>query len=218
MALGFIVISLGVLYLLHVLCPGFNIDYSIIWPCAIILVGISTMIQDKKVSLWNVIITFVGIWFLLINLNVITGTYKDIFFPVIIILIGVSMLISSLNFKKNCPSNVVTNENSVNYSAVFSGVKEKVSSKNFKGTNVLAIFGGADLDLRDIEIKDDVVINVTSIFGGTSLILPEDKYNIKINRLSIFGGVDNKNMTKEKDSRKTIYINATSVFGGLNIK
>ena len=81
-----------------------------------------------------------------------------------------------------------------------------------------AVFGSIKFDLRDTKITKDVTINVTSIFGGIELILPDD-VNIKVRSTSIFGGVDDK---KQKGSlnedSKVIYVNATCIFGGVEIK
>ena len=208
-----------VFFLLQAIIPSFNLGFNIIWPIALILVGVGTAAKERKIDLWNILIAFIGLWFLLLNLNIINNDYKEIFWPIIIILVGLSIFINAIKIKKNREIvKTISNNKALNYNAVFSGIEEKIITKDFKGANIYAVFGGVDLDLREIEIKDDVVINVTSIFGGTDLFLPENKYNIKVTNNSIFGGTENKNKSEHQENRKTIYINAVSVFGGTDIK
>ena len=67
-------------------------------------------------------------------------------------------------------------------------------------------------------IENDVVINVSSIFGGTEIYIP-DNVKVKIRSTSIFGGVDEKKVNSiEGKEVHTIYINATCIFGGVEIK
>ena len=70
--------------------------------------------------------------------------------------------------------------------------------------------------MREAKIKEDVVINASSVFGGIDIIVPDD-VNIKIKSNSIFGGVDNKKKNNE-DKKHTIYVNASCLFGGVDIK
>ena len=70
--------------------------------------------------------------------------------------------------------------------------------------------------MREVKIKEDVVINASSVFGGIDIIVPDD-VNIKIKSNSIFGGVNNKKKNNE-DKKYTIYVNASCLFGGVDIK
>ena len=99
--------------------------------------------------------------------------------------------------------------------AVFTGQKVVVENP-ILGADVNAIFGGLELDLRNSNLKKDIVITATSIFGGIDIILPDD-VNLKLNTTCILGGIDDKSK-KNKDAKVTIYLNATCVFGGIDIK
>ena len=107
------------------------------------------------------------------------------------------------------------------YCATFGENNASFDEEEFTGCNIDAIFGGVKLDLRNAKIKKDVVINATSIFGGTTIITPDD-VNVKINSTPIFGGVEDERHKSKKEvnekKSKTIYINATCVFGGVSLK
>ena len=82
------------------------------------------------------------------------------------------------------------------------------------GASLNAIFGELKCDLRDSKITKDIVINATSVFGGMTILVPED-VNIITTATPLFGGVDNK--VKSKNSTNTIYIKGTVLFGGIEI-
>ena len=67
-------------------------------------------------------------------------------------------------------------------------------------------------------IEKDVVINLSSIFGGIDVFVPSN-CKVKVTSNSMFGGVDNKIKNPHiTDKSKTIYINASCVFGGVEVK
>ena len=103
------------------------------------------------------------------------------------------------------------------YCSCFSGQTIDFNNEEFMGCSVSAIFGGVKCDLRNAIIKDDVVINATSIFGGITIYVPVG-VNVKISSTSIFGGVSDERKNKTKDSEHTIHVNTTSMFGGVEIK
>src|SRR5690606_30621781 len=56
--------------------------------------------------------------------------------------------------------------------SIFGGADQKVFSKNFKGGDVLAVFGGCDLNLSQADFQDTITIEVVAIFGGVKIIVP----------------------------------------------
>ncbi len=58
------------------------------------------------------------------------------------------------------------------YCATFSGQKANFEGEEFKGTNLTAVFGGVDCDLRKAIINEDQVINCSAIFWRNRYICP----------------------------------------------
>lgn len=159
----------------------------------ILLLGVNDVIDFDKI--WSLMATGVII---IIGLSLI---FKDI------VNSKINKKISELNKEKN---------NSDNYFAAFSGQDIDLSNKPFGGCDVTACFGGIKIDMREAKIEDEAIINASSIFGGITILVPEE-YNVEIKSTSIFGGVTNKKKNKDTN-KKTIYINALSMFGGVDIK
>ncbi len=220
MLVGIVFILIGLYYLLKVLVPGFDFDLSwtILWPIILIVIGLNHIVKFKRIEIFNVVITLIGVIYLLEGLNLIGHVnYKAI---VAIVLIGIGLSIITVSFKakrfkkldKTC-----NKEGVLTYTGVFSDIEEKVNDDDFKGASCYAVFGGIELNLKDTKIKNDVVINCFSVFGGVDLIVPSD-VNVVVKSNSVFGGVENKNNNKKNDKNKTIYVNATAIFGGIDLK
>lgn len=143
----------------------------------------------------------------------------QLFLPIVLVVIGFSCIFKNIVGHKRNKTIYQLNKNRSNnkeYCSTFSGQKLDFSNETVDGFKLSAIFGGIDCDLREAIIEKDVVIQVSSIFGGIDLYVPKD-INVKVNSTSIFGGVDNKVKNHEKNDI-TIYIQATCLFGGVEIK
>ncbi len=182
----------------------------IIVPC---LVGIIND-DDKKGNLIGFII---GLLLLLACQHIINfEIIWKLFVPIIIIIFGLSLIFkNSVNKELNKKIKELDNKSKENYTSTFSSQRINIDDE-FKGTTINAIFGGVTLDLREAKIKDDILIETSSIFGGIDIYVPKDvKVIVKSN--SIFGGVTNKKESNGKNTH-TIYINASCLFGGVDIK
>jgi len=201
--LGIFLLIFGVLLGLDRLELGVSVDYSVTFWCFLALLGIFMIFNDRKVSILSSILLFVGLWNVLNELDVITGSIFTLFWPIIFVIVGVN-LIFGRKFISVTPTNL-NNPNALVYNGVFSGVEERLSVKDFKGLTANAIFDNVQLDL-------------SALFGGISIRLP-DKYNVElISPLSLFGGTENNFKGQHDTTKKTIYINSRAIFGGVEIK
>ena len=210
MFIGLIFILIGALFLISIIAPEFNIDFSYLIPLVLIASSLYYIIKCKKFTLANTTVLYLGTWFLLEELNIIKDPLDDAFFPILLIIIGIFIVIESLKVKKVFKRK---DNNLKNYYGIFSGLEEKVTDTNFKGANIYSVFGGVDLDLRELELKEDIIINAYSIFGGTSIFV-NDNFKVKFNSFSLFGGNENKSIT----TVSTLTINCISIFGGTEVK
>ena len=185
----------------------------IIVPC---FIGLFTN-KDKT---GNIIGLLVGVILLLGMQNIIDfNLIWKLLLPSIIVIIGLSLIFkNTFNSKINNEIKKLNNKNTKDneYCATFSGQRIDFPNEEFKGTTLNSVFGSITCDLREAKIKEDVVINASSVFGGIDIIVPDD-VNIKVKSNSIFGGVDNKKKNSE-DKKHTIYVNASCLFGGVDIK
>lgn len=214
MFIGLIFILIGTLFLISIIAPEFSIDFSYLIPLVLMASSLYYIIKGKKFTLANTTVLYLGTWFLLEELNIIKDPLDDAFFPILLIIIGIFIVIESLKVKKVFKRK---DNNLKNYYGIFSGLEERITDTNFKGANIYSIFGGVDLDLRGLELKEDITINAYSIFGGTSIFV-NDNFKVKFNSFSLFGGNENKTTSTDKKKNHTITINGISIFGGTEVK
>ena len=165
--------------------------------------------------IWGLVFIIVGVIFGLNTLNI---TDINIFFDgwwTLFIIIPCCLKtkfndeIKKINQSKN-------KENE--YCATFGEQKINFDDEKFEGTNISAVFGSIKCDLRKAEIKKDVVINASAIFGGIE-ILVSNNVKVKVKSSSMFGGASEKKRNVNEDKNTpTIYVNATCLFGGVEIK
>ena len=103
--------------------------------------------------------------------------------------------------------------------SVFGGVKKTIFSKNFRGGEIVNILGGAEINLSQSDIQGRVELEVTQIFGGTKLVVPPH-WVVKPEMAAIFGGIDDKRSVHNTtiDHSKVLILKGTSIFGGIDIR
>jgi hypothetical protein len=107
------------------------------------------------------------------------------------------------------------------YSTLFAalgGVERRNTSKAFEGADLTAVFGGAELDLRDAEIVDRPArINAVALFGGAEVIVPRD-WNVRMDVLPILGGAsDDRPRREEQHDSVDLEVTGFVAFGGISV-
>lgn len=146
---------------------------------------------------------------------VIDETFRKLLVPMILILIGLSMVLR----------NIINDTRKVNvtygkedcHAATFAGNTFVHPNTKFCGSELDAVFGSMTLDLRSAIIDENVVINASAIFGGVDIYVPSN-VKVKVSSSSFFGGVSNKYRNCMIEGSPIIYVNATCMFGGVEIK
>jgi hypothetical protein len=104
---------------------------------------------------------------------------------------------------------------------IFGGVKKNIFSKNFRGGEVVTVFGGTEINLTQADSPQRIELEITQIFGGAKLIVPPHWKIQSEDIVSIFGAVEDKRpMLAEGnyDHSKILVLKGTNIFGGIDIK
>ena len=198
-----------------------NIFFEGWWTLFIIIPCFIGLFKEREKT-GNIIGLLVGIALLLCCQKILDfDMIWKLALPVILIIIGISFIFKD-TFDRNVSEKIKKlneNKNKDNdYCATFSSQNVNFDGEKFNGADLTAVFGGVKCDLKNAIIENDVVINASSIFGGTEIYIP-DNVKVKIKSSSIFGGVDEKKKKAVTDNEAhTIYINAVCIFGGVEIK
>jgi predicted membrane protein len=208
---GLVIVGVGVILLLDNAGVANAGDmFAVWWPAVIILAGLLTLLANPRHWPVALIIMAVGLVFLLSNLDIVD--LGSIIFPAIIIVVGLMVL-----FGRGMGSRVETGDR-VNSFNVFSGSELSSHSKQFTGGSVSAVFGGAEIDLRDAVPAKDASLDVFTAFGGVELKVPQG-WQVVVRGLPLFGGIENATAKEQlPEPHPVLAVNATVLFGGLEIK
>jgi hypothetical protein len=103
--------------------------------------------------------------------------------------------------------------------SIFGGVKKVVTSKNFKGGDIVCFMGGAEINLSQADIQGPATIELFQAFGGTKLVVPPH-WEVKSEAIAIFAGIEDKRPPQPGvfDPTKVLILKGTTIFGGIEIK
>lgn len=181
------------------------------WPLLLVIVGIVVLVNDIRNYLWGLALIAGGVLLQLRALDIVSINPWEFFWPVIIILVGFSVIANRNSRPK------VSRADSEDFSAIFGGVDQVTAAEDYKGGTVTAIFGGAKLDLRKAVIKKEATLQVFTLCGGIELIVPEGVV-VKSRATCILGGIENKQPATKAKSAPVLYITGTVALGGIEVK
>lgn len=122
---------------------------------------------------------------------------------------------------KTSMHSTTSDDDFIDSTSIFGGAKKIVLAKNFKGGDIVNIFGGTELNLTQADIDGTAVLELTTIFGGTKLVIPSH-WSVKTSEVvTIFGGIEDKRQMPPATTEipeKTLLLKGTIVFGGIDIK
>jgi hypothetical protein len=103
--------------------------------------------------------------------------------------------------------------------SIFGGVNKTILSKQFRGGDIVNIFGGAELDFTQADINGRIIIDITQIFGGTKIIVPSN-WQVVSDLAAVFASVDDKRIrsTASVGSEKVLVLKGVSIFAGVDIR
>lgn len=216
---GLVLIIIGIVFLLKnsgVISEDVA-DIIISWEMLLIAIGFIGLFGQGKVA--NLILILIGGYFLVLNHFNVPETFSQIFWPALLILVGIFVVFRAGFFSSRYHmSRGEVNADFINEVAIFGGNNRQITSDSFKGGKVTSVFGGSKIDLSFCKLSEGTnVLEVTSVFGGTNLKVPAD-WNIKMQVTSIFGGFEDKRSLSATDSSKMLIIKGVAIFGGGEVR
>jgi len=192
------------------------------WPMILVIGGLASIISPQG-RVKGAALIVVGIIFELDTLGIAHFRWGSLW-PLAIIAAGLMIMWTGLEARRmgGSPGDPRT---TLNEFALFGGIERRVTSLDFKGGSVTAIFGGIEIDLRQAVITDNQAeLTVNAMFGGCELRVPET-WEIVAHGQGIFGGYVDSTRASSLQSdvlnatpRKTLILRGVAVFGGVEIK
>ncbi|NUN69504.1 MAG: hypothetical protein HUU02_07305 [Bacteroidetes bacterium] len=225
---GLMIIGVGLVFMLdnlQVIDAGTVLYF---WPALLIVFGISKVAQSSNRSgqIFGWIFVAVGALMMLDRMDVIDFRIWD-WWPVVLIVIGINFLRGSRSrtqlkaetspYQTASPAGDDGNAY-IRNTALMSGVKRIITSKEFRGGELSALMGGCEIDLRDAEMKgNQALIDVNIIMGGLELRVPVG-WNVVVETTPIMGGVEDRTYPSKDGTGKRLVLTGTIIMGGIEVK
>ena len=227
---GLLLVAAGVIFALNSLeITNIDIFFRGWWTLFIIIPCTINLFTDRDV-VGNLCGILLGVFLLLCARDILDYSILwKLLLPIFVVAMGLKLLFRGLFGKKgrdvdddddNDDDDNDCNDDKFDRdvhtaNAIFSAHRVSYDEKVFHSAELNVIFGGAQLDLRNAIIEGDCTVHANCIFGGITILVPEN-VNVKVSSSNIFGGCSDK--TAEHPGAHTIYVKGNSVFGGISIK
>jgi predicted membrane protein len=196
-----------------------NVIFS--WPMLLIVIGLVITVGSSGAKISGVIMMAVGAFFLIPIIFRETFHMYNVFWPSIFIIIGIIFIFSKRQSWNPATTAPQTGDDYIDIINIFSGGERQVVSENFRGGKLTAIFGGGELDLTKAKLAPGTsVLEIACIFGGTTIIVPDDMF-VKIEVTPILGGFgDSRKLIpgRNVDTTRMLIIKGAVIFGGGEVK
>jgi predicted membrane protein len=216
---SYIMIVIGTIFLLDDIFPGVNLS-NLFWPVIIISVGIMMILgrnhkwdksRFKRDRRWNSNRNWDKHWDWDKQVN--PENPEDPTAPA-----SDSVNPKYSQSKTGYTSTGHLSEDQLEAISIFGSANKTILSKNFKGGEIVNIFGGAEIDFTQADINGRVVIDVTQVFGGIKLLVPPH-WHVTSDMVALFAGFDDKRKQRtDITTDKVLVITGTSIFAGIEVR
>ncbi len=218
MFLGFVLIILGVLFLLSRFdIFDFGDFVATWWPMILIIIGLKKMTAPGEPRFGSGFILFlIGVLFQLIELDVLSWNRLTYIWPLILIIIGLKLILSPRG--RVAKPGTAFEKDEIDTVAIFGGTDISVTSQNFKGGQATALFGAVEIDLRGAKLSGgNATIRASAFFGGVDIKVPED-WQVEAEGTPLFGALESKCKAPDSPDAPRLHIKGSVLFGGIEVK
>ena len=194
------------------------------WPSLLILAGIFNLRAPER-RFWGLLLILGGAFLQFRELGLPYFGWVQ-FWPLVFISIGLLLMWNALEARKrpapSCASGPDPRTN-LHEAVVFGGIERRITTQDFQGGNISAVFGGVEIDLTEANMQaDEATLEINAVFGGVELRLPHT-WQVAFRGSPIFGGITDKTRTRppndpDNAKLKVLVLTGAVIFGGIEIK
>lgn len=240
---GLVIVAVGLVFLLRNL--GVNIpEWIINWPTLLVVLGLLIGYKRKFNGAGWLIMILVGGFFMLERIPDLE--FSKYYIAIALMVFGFYLIIKPKSsfkrpdrwkrkfahvhvedlkadlhdcFEKKRKYSAADENDVLDSLSIFGSSHQNIHSKNFKGGDAIAFFGGCDVNLTQADFEGVLKLDVVALFGGIKIIVPPN-WEVKSDVTAIFGGLEDKRTMGPQgtEPRKIIQISGVAMFGGVEIK
>ncbi len=206
---GIALILLGLWFLLP-LVSGVELPLAQWWPVFLVGAGLAAAFSGN----WRggVTVIAVGAAFLLSHLGILSFDASSLW-PVALIVIGAAIIVS---YRRPGAGTVPGAGDALNVASLFSSSNQVRGGEHFRGGNVSATFGSAEIDLRAATVVDGVAaVNASVLFGRIDLRVPAD-WAVDVRSSATFGSIESRR-AEPSEPRARLTVTGSCLFGAILI-
>ena len=198
------------------------------WPAVIVALGALMFSQSRRVGggINGVIVMIIGGWLLLNTVGILRVRFWEMFWPLVLIGIGSALVLQATRRRARVAMGADADA-MLTIFAVLSGVKRTSAAERFRGGEVTAFMGGAQIDLRRATIPpgEEAALDFFVIMGGCEIFVPAH-WNVVTPLVPVMGGIDDKRIAPLPDTAGSIgdkpaprlVLRGLLTMGGIEIK
>jgi len=232
---GLAIIAIGTIFLLDqmgIVSAGYI--FRFFWPAVLIFFGVEGVVFCSGPGrFWGSFLTLAGVVLLLSNLGYLHIRWS-MFWPLAIILWGLWILSRTLGVSSswggpkwirplmnvNAEQGVASDSPELRTDTVFSSSHRRITSKDFRGGKLAAVFGELKIDLTEADIEgDEAVIHLDAVFGAVEIRVP-NTWIIASRGAAVFGEYSDRTVHAQPPGpgAKRLIVKGGAVFGSVVIK
>ncbi|MBA3943537.1 MAG: hypothetical protein H0X37_03125 [Herpetosiphonaceae bacterium] len=102
--------------------------------------------------------------------------------------------------------------------ALFGGSKDQRRTPLAEGEQLIAAFGGIEMDLTEAPLQEQTYMSALAFCGGIKLLVPRGT-DVVFSGFSLMGGREYRHADDEQnqDHYATIHLNSVAVMGGIEV-
>lgn len=190
------------------------------WPALLFGLG-ALFFFGKKEKTAGIVLMGVGGAFLLPVIFDWNFHWRGLFWPVILIIVGVVIIRKRNECDRDNRFEKQSNGDSMDVLNIFGGGEKVITDQKFKGGKVTCVFGGSELDFCNSQLAEGTnIIDVFAMFGGCTIIVPSE-WDVHVEITSVLGGVSDKRKPSTNylvEPKKELIIQGFVALGGCEIK
>jgi predicted membrane protein len=186
-----------------------------LWPIALIIVGIVTLWARRHDQVFlGLALILAGLWAYASEQHWLHVNFWAVFGPTLLILIGASVVWRAFYRK---PRVIGAKDAYIRNLAILGGGELRPEAP-FEGAELVAIMGGAKIDLSNATMAGDTaMVDIFALMGGIELIVPRD-WNVTVKLITFMGGVEDKRRPSTLPASKQLILRGFAMMGGCEIK
>lgn len=196
--------------------PWYVRRYFFQWENILLIIGLFLIITDENKRAGGILL-LIGFIFVADDWFRVDISIWDLW-PLALVVIGIHIILRKTSNTSDMNTSNPEESDLIEDTAIFGGGDKVITSHNFRGGNLTAIFGGSNIDLTTSKLSPrSARIEIFCLFGGTKIRVPQD-WNVEIGTTSIFGATADKRVIKDDiEHTEKLYIKGLVVFGGAEI-